>query len=272
MNHQHTEQTSTMVEVNGLFSQTLLGIPFVVALILYIIAFVVSRQRGREWPVYRSVFMLLGVFLALISVFGPLAVRAHMDFTYHMLGHLFLGMLAPLLIALSAPMTLFLRALSVKNAKRLTRILRLKVTGFFTDPIVASILNIGGLWALYRTDLYMAMHESLLLHVFIHIHVFLAGYLFTISLIYIDPVPHRRTFMYRTIVFIFALAFHGILSKQIYAYPPDGVPTSEAQSGGMLMYYGGDLIDAVIIVILFYQWYQSKVPRSTALQPSMVSS
>ncbi|WP_017185123.1 cytochrome c oxidase assembly protein [Alkalibacillus haloalkaliphilus] len=262
MNHQHYEHTSSLTDVGGVFSQILLAIPFVVALILYIIALVVSNRRGRGWAIYRTVFMIVGICLALISVIGPLAVKAHMDFTYHMLGHLLLGMLAPLLIALSAPMTLLLRALSVKNAKRLTRILRLKIVGFFTDPIVASILNIGGLWVLYRTELYMAMHESLLLHLIIHMHVFLAGYLFTISLIYIDPVPHRRTYMYRTIVFIFALAGHGILSKQIYAYPPAGVPIHEAQSGGMLMYYGGDVIDAVIIVILFYQWYQSRAPRS----------
>ncbi|GEN46126.1 cytochrome c oxidase assembly protein [Alkalibacillus haloalkaliphilus] len=261
----HVHHSSSVLDVDGLLSQVLLAIPFVIAFVIYLYAYQRSKEKGREWPIYRLVLFVLGTSLALVSVIGPLGVRAHIDFTYHMLGHLLLGMLAPLLIVLSAPMTLVLRALSVRNAKKLTKVLRSNVAGFFTDPIVASILNIGGLWVLYRTELYMTMHESLLLHLLIHMHVFLAGYLFTISLIYFDPVPHRRTYMYRTIVFIFALAGHGILSKQIYAYPPAGVPTSEAQSGGMLMYYGGDVIDAVIIVILFYQWYQSRAPRSAVM-------
>ncbi|MDQ0351936.1 putative membrane protein [Alkalibacillus filiformis] len=263
----HIHHSSSVFDVGGVLSQVLLAFPFVVAFVIYIYAYQISKEKGRDWPVYRLVLFVVGISFALVSVIGPLAVRVHMDFTYHMLGHLLLGMLAPLLIVLSAPMTLVLRALSVENAKRLTRILRSKVVGFFTDPIVASILNIGGLWVLYRTELYMAMHESLLLHLLIHMHVFLAGYLFTISLIYIDPVPHRRTYIYRTIVFIFALAGHGILSKQLYAHPPAGVPTSEAQNGGMLMYYGGDVIDAIIIVILFYQWYQLRAPR-----PSLVAN
>lgn len=61
------------------------------------------------------------------------------------------------------------------------------------------------------------MHESLFLYVFIHIHVFLAGYLFTVSLAYVEPIPHRTSFLYRSSILVLALAAHGILSKYIYA-------------------------------------------------------
>ncbi|EPE61667.1 putative membrane protein [Exiguobacterium sp. S17] len=90
-----------------------------------------------------------------------------------MIGHLLLGMLAPLCLALSAPMTLLLRTLDVHVARRVTRVLKSRPLQFFTNPVTASILNIGGLYLLYMTDLYSLMHQSILLYVLIHLHVFL---------------------------------------------------------------------------------------------------
>ncbi|AIF44864.1 cytochrome c oxidase assembly protein [Virgibacillus sp. SK37] len=246
-----------------ILASALLVTPFILGGIAYLIAVFVSLRKGRKWPAWRTVLALAGFFAAGIAVAGPIAGKAHMDFTFHMLSHLLLGMLGPLLIALAAPMTLILRALPVTTARKLTSLLRSTYAGIVTNPIVASILNIGGLWLLYATDLFALMHQSLLLYVIIHAHVFLAGYLFTVSLIYIDPTPHRYSFIYRMSVFIIALAGHGILSKYIYGYPPDGVSTSEAQTGGMLMYYGGDLIDLLLIFVLCLHWYRATRPTPT---------
>lgn len=241
------------------FTDTLFGVPALLAIGLYIWAVLATnrRRRLRKWPWFRTVFFVAGVLFASAAVVGPLSRQSHVDFTVHMVGHLLLGMLAPLLIALAAPMTLLLRTLNVNLARKLSRLLKSHPIRFFSHPIVASILNIGGLWLLYTTDLYSTMHTNIWLHVVVHIHVFIAGYLFTISLLYIDPVFHRFSFQYRTFVFIIALAGHGILSKFIYAYPPDGIPVKQARIGAMLMYYGGDAIDLILIIILFRQWYKS---------------
>lgn len=247
-----------------LFTDLFFGIPALLAIGLYIGAVLATNRPKyiRKWLSLRTTSFVAGVLLAASAVVGPLARLSHADFTAHMVGHLLLGMLAPLLIALAAPMTLLLRTLKVNNARKLSRLLKSHPIRFFSHPIVASILNIGGLWLLYTTNLYTAMHANLLLHIVVHIHVFIAGYLFTISLIYIDPVFHRFSFRYRTIIFILALAGHGILSKFIYAYPPEGVPVEQARIGGMLMYYGGDAVDLLIIFILFRHWYKSVRPRA----------
>ncbi|BAQ10643.1 cytochrome C oxidase caa3-type, assembly factor [Bacillus sp. OxB-1] len=246
------------------FTDWFFGIPALLAIILYTAAVRASNRRGnlRPWPWHRTLFWLLGVLLSSVALVGPLAHTSHDDFVVHMVGHLLLGMLGPLLLALAAPMTLLLRTLPVRAARKISRLLKSPVARFYSHPIIASILNIGGLWLLYTTSLYEAMHHHLLLHIAIHIHVFTAGYLFTISLIYIDPVAHRLSYRYRTTVFIFALAGHGILSKFLYAYPPAGVPFEQARPGAMLMYYGGDAVDLILIILLFQQWYRSiRVPQ-----------
>jgi putative membrane protein len=255
-----------MHDTQFLLTDLIFGIAALLVIGLYIGAVIITnrRVRLRKWPWLCTVSFIAGVLLAAVAVVGPLARQSHADFTVHMAGHLLLGMLAPLLIALAAPMTLLLRTLNTHLARKLSRLLQSSIMGFFTHPIVASVLNIGGLWLLYTTDLYSAMHANIWLHILIHIHVFLAGYLITISLLYIDPVFHRFSFTYRTVVFIVALAGHGILSKFIYAYPPAGVPVEQARIGGMLMYYGGDAVDLLLIFILFKHWYQSARPRKFA--------
>lgn len=229
-----------------------------IMLFLYLGAAIKSSKRHKPWPAYRIVFFALGLFFAAAAVVGPLAKQAHNDFSAHMIGHLLLGMLAPLLLVLSAPVTLLLRTLRTSAARKVSGFLKKKIFLFYLHPIVASILNIGGLWILYTTNIYAAMHHSLIVHFIVHIHVFLAGYLFTASFVYIDPVAHRYSFPFRSIIFILALAGHGILSKYIYAHPPAGVLQAQAETGAMIMYYGGDAIDFLIIVILCYQWYRKK--------------
>lgn len=251
------------IHAAGFLPELILTIPFVVVFIWYMIAVILSNRRYKKWPIHRTLFFILGFICAVATFNGPLANDAHEDFTRHMLGHLLLGMLSPLFIVLAAPMTLMMRTLNVRAARRLTRFLRGWQIHFLTNPIVASILNIGGLWLLYTTDLYIMMKQNMLLHVFVHLHVFLAGYVFTASILYIDPISHRLSYIYRAIVFVIALAGHGILSKYIYAHPPSGVPSNQAELGGMIMYYGGDVIDLAIIFIFCYQWYKSTAPKES---------
>lgn len=233
-----------------------------VLIVLYSFAALYSTYKKglRRWPPLKILYWALGLFAITISVEGPLAQSATVNFEAHMMTHLLLGMLAPLLIVLSSPMTLFLRTIPVRFGRKVSKILNSAYGRTISHPVTAAFLNVGGLWLLYTTDLYHSMHESLSLHILIHFHVFAAGYLFTSAIIYLDPISHRFSYAYRTVVFIFALAGHGILSKFIYANPPAGVPIAEAERGAMLMYYGGDLIDAVLIIILFTQWYRSLKP------------
>jgi putative membrane protein len=244
-------------------NEFLLALPLILAILIYVLLALISNKRHKLWPLSRYVCWMSGVLCAATALIGPVAARAHENFTAHMVGHLFLGMLAPLFLVHAAPMTLLLRTLDVRYARKLSRALKSFPVSIYCHPIVASLLNIGGLWLLYRTELYSAMHHYALLHLVVHLHVFLAGYLYTISIIYIDPIPHQFSFIFRAIVLILSLAAHGILSKYIYAYPPAGVPIEQAQLGAMFMYYGGDIIEIGLIFLFCQQWYKAARPRTS---------
>ncbi|WP_019153460.1 cytochrome c oxidase assembly protein [Robertmurraya massiliosenegalensis] len=244
----------------------LLVLPFILLIVGYIFAVLRSNQYTKRWTLYRTSSWILGMLCITAVFIGPLAELAHTNFTAHMLGHLLLGMIAPLLIVLSAPMTLLLRCLHVKRARQLSYLLKSTPVRLVHDPLIASVLNMGGLWLLYATDLYSAMHHHIFLFLFVHIHVFLAGYLFTASIVYFDPTPHRTSYIYRTIILILSSASHAILAKYLYTHPPAGVPKAQAEKGAMLMYYGGDAVDIILIIIFCFQWYKASKPKAEFLK------
>lgn len=235
-----------------------------VLLTAYPAAAVASARRFGPWPRLRTVCWSAGVLCAAAALAGPLARMAHADFASHMLAHLLLGMLGPLLMALAAPMTLLFRTLRPRAARRLSRLLRSAPLALLARPETAALLNIGGLWALYATGLFAAMHHHAALYLLVHWHMLAAGYLFSATLLCIDPVPHSPGFPRRIAVFVAAVAGHAILAKAIYAHPPIGVPEFQAQTGAMLMYYGGDAVDGLLLFIMFLRWYRSsnRVPPS----------
>ncbi|RIW29055.1 cytochrome c oxidase assembly protein [Bacillus salacetis] len=236
------------------------------AILIYVSAVMISNRSYRQWPVYRTSLWIAGICCIFFSVSGPVAERAHSSFTFHMAAHLLLGMLAPLLIALSAPVTLVLRSMNVKMARQVSSLLKSTPAKILADPFAASLLNMGGLWVLYTTGLYHAMHQHLLLFVFIHIHIFLAGLLFTESMLAIGPSPHKTSFVYRSTALVLALASHSILAKYLYGNPPSGVFSAEAEAGALLMYYGGDAIDLFIVFLLCSQWYRTQRSQQTSEQ------
>lgn len=245
-----------MTNLDRLFEFAFTFLPFVLAIVVYIAVVIFTNHSYKKWPTRRIVWWTLGVLSVGFSLVGPVAEQSHHNFTAHMYGHLLLGMLGPLLIACSAPMTLLLRALPVRTGRKVSKWLRSKYVEFISHPITASMLNIGGLYVLYTTDLFGMMHESLILYIVVHLHVFWAGYLFTISLIYTDIVTHRTSFIMRATVLVIAMAGHGILSKWIYAYPPTGIEKTDAELGAMTMYYGGDFIDVIIVIVMCYKYFE----------------
>lgn len=240
------------------------AVPALVALALaaYPAAVLLLRGRGTAWPSSRVFAWLGGGLAAGAAVAGPWAERAHHDFTAHMVGHVLLGMLGPLLLVLAAPVTLALRVLPLRTARFLARLLSSPPVRVLTHPFVAAVLNVGGLWLLYRTGLYAATRTEPLLHLLVHAHVLAAGYLFTFAVLRgPDPAPHGLTAPWRAAVLVAAIAAHNVLAKVVYAAPPEGVAAGQARAGAEVMYYAGAPVEIVLLFLVCRPWL---LPRSDA--------
>jgi putative membrane protein len=228
------------------------------AVAVYFTGVIVAHRRGRGWPLWRALCWCAGIASATASVVGPLAAAAHDSFVAHMTAHLLAGMLAPLLLVVAAPVTLALRGLAPTPARRVSRLLRSIPARVVAHPITAAALSTGGLWAIYRSPILPAMQASPLVHVLVHGHLLLAGYLFTAAVIGVDPRPHPVPRPFVAAVLVLSMAAHGILAKHLYADPPAGFAVGDVREGAQLMYYAGAWLEAVVIVIFCAQWYRAE--------------
>ena len=206
------------------------------------------RRRGDRWPPVRDVVFGAGVAAALVP--------GTPTFTGHMLQHVVLGMLAPVLVVLARPVTLVLRAVPKAARHRLKRVLGSRPAGVLVFPPVAAVLEAGSLWLLYRTPLFAAIGDE----PWLHIHVFLTGLLFTTAVCRLDPFHHRAGLGVRAGALIGAAAAHAVLAKTLYVTPPPGVllAVADRQAGAQLMYYGGDVAELGLALIVAVRWYAAR--------------
>ena len=216
------------------------------------------RQRGVRWPARRTACLAVGSLCVAAAVLPPISAYDEI-FPVHVTQHLLLGMTGPAFMALSAPVTLALRALPPPPRRTLLRLLHSRPAVILSAPATAVILDLGGLYALYLTGLYHAAEDNDLIHAAVHLHMFLAGCLLSWAIIGIDPVHRRLGVKTRLAVLVIAGAGHDTLAKLMYArdLPVGGGSITGRHAGAELLYYGGTIIDLVLAIIVMTQWYQA---------------
>jgi putative copper resistance protein D len=186
---------------------------------LYIKGVMVLTKRGDKWPVGRTISFALGIAVIDFATSGGLGLYAHFSFSYHMIAHMLLGMIAPIGLVLGAPMTLALRTLpqgrtpSERGVRgSLLAALHSKVGIFYTNPIVALLIFDGSLFALYFTDLFASMMQSHIGHLFMTLHFLAAGFLFFFVVIGIDPNPRKIPHLVQIVILFGAMSIHAFFS------------------------------------------------------------
>lgn len=222
---------------------------------VYLLAAWWLRRRGDRWPVPRDVSFTAAAAGLVAAALAPMPGG---EFTAHMGQHLIIGMAAPLLLVLARPVTLALRVLPAGSVRRsFLAAARSRPVSWFVFPPVAAIIDVGGLWLLYRTGLFAATHDRPWPHAAVHAHVLTAGVLFTFSLCRLDPVRRRCGLPLRAATLVAAGAAHSVLAKTLYATAPPGTAFTghDLARGAEAMYYGGDLVEIALAAVLAWQWY-----------------
>lgn len=174
----------------------------------------------------------------------------------HAAQHLLLAMLAPLGLVLAAPLTLLLRQLPHRAARRLGRALGAWPVRLLTRPATALLLSSGGLVVLYFTPLYELTTDHEAVHRLVHLHLVAAGTLFAWVIAGPDPAPHRSSVQVRLVVLGVAVAVHASVARLLFAGIGVQVrePLHQMRAAGNLMYFGGDIAELALAVVLLLTW------------------
>ncbi len=182
--------------------------------VFYIAGVVVLSRRGDRWPWYRLVLWLLGVITLAWATSGGVAAYVDKLFSAHMIVHMVVGMMIPVLLVPGAPITLALRAIKPRHdGSRGPRewILGVVHSGYFRvigNPYIAAVIFVASLWIFYYTPVFSWATTTHLGHEWMIIHFLASGYLFVQALVGIDPAPNRPPYAVRLLLLLATMALH----------------------------------------------------------------
>ena len=284
------------ITIGRLFTEARPDLLFLTMVLLgtgYYLAGVIRLHRdGASWPVGRTVSWLAGMVVIAFATSSGLGRYGRVLFSVHMVQHLLLMMLAPILLNLGAPVTLALRALptgvtgTTRSARAwLLRIVNSRWMAFVSHPVVAWALFSVSLYVLYLTPLFGWALRNHLAHLAMMLHFLLVGYLFFWILIGVDPGPKRPGHPARIILLFTASAVHtffgiilmmsgSVIGDSYYSLLHRAWGSSaltDQHLGGGMAWSFGELPGVAVIAALVFQWSRSDERRARAKDARMDS-
>ncbi len=259
------------------------GTAALVLAVAYAIGLWTLRKRGDSWPVGRSIAWFSGCFVLLVATSSGVGMYSPAMFSVHMGAHMALSMLAPVLLALGGAMTLALRAFrpAGRNAppgprEWILEFLHSPPSRFFTHPIVASVMFVGGFYALYLGGIFTTFIDSHSAHVLMNLHFLLSGYLFYWVVIGVDPSPRDLQPVTKLAMVFGSLPFHAffgvtlmsmgtVMAESYYrglALPWNYDLFADQKVGGSIAWSAGEIPLVLVMIALLVQW--SRTDKRTA--------
>ncbi|MEY3561450.1 MAG: hypothetical protein RL068_602 [Actinomycetota bacterium] len=241
---------------------------------LYLYGVRVLRRRGDSWPVSRTISWVLGLItLFYVTNGAPNAYQEYL-FSIHMVGHMILSMMVPVLLVPGAPVTLLSRAQAPRtDGSRGLRewvlwAVHTPYAWFISHPLFAGLNFALSLVMFYYTPLFRWATEQHLGHQWMIVHFLITGYLFVQSLIGIDPQPHKPQFPVKLMLLIGTMAFHaffglGLMNEKSLLLADwfgsmgrtwGDDPLADQAVGGAFAWGVGEIPTLVITLMVVFQW------------------
>ncbi len=234
-------------------------------------------RRGDSWPVGRTVAYVVGVLTVLLVMCTRLNDYGMVMFSVHMVQHMVISMLSPILILLGAPITLALRALPVAGRGRkgprelLLALLHSRYVRVITHPAFTIPLFIASLYALYFTPLFDFLMGSRAGHIAMMVHFLAVGVAFFWPIMGIDPGPHRPGYLMRMLELFAGMPFHAFFGIALmmastpmvdtFRHPPASLgieALSDQTAAGGIAWAFSEVPSVLVLLALLFQWYRSE--------------
>jgi putative membrane protein len=245
--------------------------------VAYGVGLVRLHRRGVRWPVLRTVAWFGGCASLCYVTASGLQTYGMALFSLHMVQHMVLTMISPLLLLLGAPVTLALRALpAVAGPAGMPR--RLLLSGLHSrlgqavaSPLFTVPLFIASLYGVYFTPVFDDLMGSTPGHTLMLLHFLVTGLLFFGPILAIDPWPRRTGHGGRMLELLLPAPFHAffgvvvMMSSSVlltsYANPPAswGIdPLYDQGAAGGIAWSFGEFPTVLVLAVVFFSWTRSE--------------
>jgi putative copper resistance protein D len=254
------------------------AIPILVAALvwLWLATSVNAAHPTNRVPRARSVCFFGALAAIAIALMSGIDRYDTILFSVHMVQHILLTLVAAPLLALSAPITLLLRASTPAVRRRwILPALHSRVVRVVSFPVVAWVLFAAVMWGTHFSPIFDRALEDPFVHDLEHLAYLVAGVLFWWPAVGLDPSPWRMAHPVR-VLYVFlqmpqntflavAVLGAGAPLYQHYAtlirsWGP--TPLADQQTAGGIMWLVGDLIFLGAILLLVAGWMRAEERKS----------
>ncbi|MGE7438556.1 cytochrome c oxidase assembly protein [Kitasatospora sp. NPDC001175] len=248
------------------------------AIALYVAGVVRLARRGDRWPIGRTVAWTAGIGSILLVTSTGLNDYGMVLFSAHMIQHMVLSMLSPILLLLGGPITLALRSLrpARKGSGRgprelLVALLHSRYIRVVSHPAFTIPMFIASLYGLYFTPLFDYLMQYRLGHIAMMVHFLAVGMFFFWPIMGVDPGPHRPGFVIRIIELFMGMPFHAFFGVAVMmashplvtTFTAEGAPAgtdllSDQKLAGGITWAFGEIPTAIVLIALTLQWAKSE--------------
>lgn len=235
-------------------------------------------RRGDKWSVGRTIAFVLGVLTVMLVMCTKLNDYGMVMFSVHMVQHMVISMLSPILILLGAPITLALRALPVAATRGnkgprelLLMFLHSRYMRIITHPAFTIPLFIASLYALYFSPIFDFLMGSKTGHIAMMCHFLAVGLVFFWPIMGVDPGPHRPGYLMRMLELFAGMPFHAFFGialmmasgpmVETYKNPPASLgidALSDQSAAGGIAWAFSEIPSVLVLIALLFQWYASE--------------
>jgi cytochrome c oxidase assembly factor CtaG len=249
----------------------------VVAAVLYLEgAWRVARRghQGRTWPWWRTGLFLAGLAVLVLATEGGVGVYSDTLFWDHMIQHLMLIMVAPVLLVAGEPITLLLEASHDPLHTRVKRAIESPVATALTWPPFGIIVYTATIVGTHLTGLMNVIMSNAAVRDGEHVLYLVVGCLFFLPLVGGEPLRRRPAYPARLLVLFLTMpvdTFTGLILGYSStpmtgmgprpSWAPDAI--GDLHSGGAVMWIGGDAIMFAVMMLVFLAWTRDGLATST---------
>jgi putative membrane protein len=208
--------------------------------------------KGARWPLARTASFLGALLLLAVTVQSSVDVYGHELFWLHMIEHLLLIMVVPVLVIMGQP----IRLLSTDN-ERAGRVLNTRIVSVITFPLLALALYAAVLVGTHLTGFMQLMLTRMWLHELEIVLYLGSGYLFFLPLLTHEPLARQLSYPLRVFLLFLGMTADtvvGVLLMMTTHTPADGYALSDVHTGGGIMWVVGDGLMFAVTVLVVAQW------------------
>ncbi|MGO9559028.1 MAG: cytochrome c oxidase assembly protein [Acidimicrobiales bacterium] len=216
------------------------------------------RHEGSSWSNWRTAGFAAGLLTIFVATGSGVAAYEDSSFPMHVVQHLLLVTLAPILLALGAPLTLALQASRGRAQSRVSAALQSGLVETISFPVFAAILAYLTTAVYFLTPLYGISEGYAYLHGVLQLCFLVVGCIYWWPVVGLDPTRWKMSYPMRLAYLATGIPINSLIGVELTlnrsSIDRALYSVSDTHTGGAVLWGVSVLVTLAGIAVMYWKW------------------